>query len=249
MGFIIGGVLLGLLALGLYSGARGANKKIGEITAAQTYTVAMLNDLYKRVTAGVGADALSQQVELLGTIECDAPLSGPVSGKPVVAYDYAVVREYEEDVTETDAQGQRKTTTRKGSEQQQNESKRVPLHIRDETGRILLLPDGAELELEAYGERFDGVGSSGGQVRTLGRRHTERALPVGTRVYILGSLVDNNGQPAIARNPRQGKFLLTRRSEQELVKDTAGAARGYTIAAAISAGIGVVLVIMGLMRL
>jgi hypothetical protein len=248
MGYIVFGVLMLFLGGVMLMVARSEKGKLAAITATDTYTAQMLTDLHQRVTTSVGADALAQQCEVAGTIECDAPLSGPVSGKACVAYTYTVTREYEEDVTEKDAEGKSVTKTRSSSETERNETQKVPFYVRDETGRVLLLPEGAELDLLSSGERFDHPASSGGRVRTLGWRHRESSLPVGTKVYVLGSLIDHNGAPAIARSPKGAKFLVSRSSEQELAKATAGSEHGFNIAAAVSAAIGAVLLVIGLIQ-
>ncbi|HEU5086684.1 MAG TPA: E3 ubiquitin ligase family protein [Roseiflexaceae bacterium] len=248
MGYIVFGIILLVVGGLLFMVSRNEKSKLAAMTAADTYTTQMLADLHQRVTAGVGADALAQPVEVAGTIECDTPLTGPVSGKPCVAYTYTVSREYEEDVTEKNDEGKTVTTTKKSSETEKHESQRVPFYIRDDAGRVLLLPDGAELDMLSAGERFDHPASSGGRVRTLGWRHTEKALPVGTRVFVLGTAVDHQGAPAIAKNPKGGQFIVSRKTEQELASDTQGSAKGFNIAAIVSAAIGLVLVVVGLIN-
>jgi hypothetical protein len=248
MGYIVFGVLVLIVGGIMLMIARNEQSKLAAITSADTYTSQMIADLHKRVTSSVGADALAQQCEISGTIECDAPLSGPISGQPCVAYTYTVTREYEEDVTEKNSEGKLVTTTKKNSETEKTESKQVPFYVRDDSGRVLLLPDGAELDLVSTGEKMDHPAGSGGRVRTLGWRHRESALPVGTRVFVLGCLVDRDGAPAIARGPKNGKFLVSRSSEQELAKSTEGSAKGFNIAAIVCGALGALLVVVGLFQ-
>ena len=65
------------------------------------------------------------------------------------------------------------------------------------------------------------------RTRTLGHRYREQSLAVGSPVYILGCVVDGQGQPMIARSPkdRTQKFLISRRGERELAGAAASAAR------------------------
>lgn len=247
---IIVGIILLAVAAGCFFAARGQMGRARVMSATDTYTAQMLNDLYTRVAAAVGGDALAEQCEVEGVIECDAPLTAPLSGTMCVAYTHTVVREYEEQVTTTDQQGNKETRTQQGSETVENDSRQVPFWVRDATGRVLVSPEQAELDLVDTGDRYDAAAPTSGLPRTLGHRHHEQALPVSTRVYVLGCAVDGQGQPMIGRNPRDGKqkFIISRRSERELMSAAESAARNFTYAAAGLAALGVILIVIWLVR-
>jgi hypothetical protein len=205
--------------------------------------------VYRKVAGGVGADALSQPCEIEGSIECDSPLVGPVSKQPCVAYSYSQSREYEERVTSTDSTGKRETKVERRSEQIKGENRRTNFYLRDATGRTLVLPEGAELDLADSGKRFDEVQQPWtGATRTLGQTHTEQSLTPGTRVYILGCAVDHQGAPAVARHPSNPKqrFLVSRKSERELAGSAAAWARNMYYAAAGAGALGLILTLWGL---
>jgi hypothetical protein len=209
----------------------------------------MLTDLYSRVVPAVGGEALAQACEVTGTIEADAPLSAPLSKTACVAYSYTVTREYEEDVSTTDEHGKTTTKTEQRTETVSNDDRRTRFFVRDATGRVLIDPADAEIDLADSGSRFDPAqGATLARTRTLGHRHHEQSLAVGTSVYILGCVVDGQGQPMIACGPkdRKQKFIISRRSERELAASAASAARWWYYGAAGAGALGLVVLLIGI---
>jgi hypothetical protein len=246
---IVGGILLLIVALICYFIARSQAGKLKAMNAADTYTAQMLSDLHSRVTAALGGEALAQPCEVEGVIESDAPLNTPLSNTACVAYTYQVSREYEEDVTSTDSEGKQVTRTERGSESLESEDRRVNFWVRDATGRALVIPDNADLDLVEITNRFEAASSPGfARRRDLGRRSVEQALAVGTRVYVLGCAVDYQGQPAIGRSPKESKarFMISRRSERELTQSAASWSRNLYYAAAGLGIVGLLLIVFGL---
>jgi hypothetical protein len=244
------GIILVVIAAVCFFMARGQASRLQAMNAADTYTAQLLTDLHKRVTSSLGAEALAQQCELEGVIECDAPLTAPLSGTACVAYTRSVTRDYEEDVTTTN-EGKTETHTERRSETLESEDRRVNFWVRDATGRALVNPDQAELDLVETADRYEPAASPGrGRTRTLGHRYVEHTLTPGTQVYVLGCAVDCQGQPIVARNPRdsKGKFLVSRRSERELAQSAAAASRNFYYAAAGSGVAGILLLAIGLLN-
>jgi hypothetical protein len=242
------GAILLVVAAGCVFAARGQAGRLRAFNAADTFTAQMLQELYNRVVPAVGGEALAQACEVTGTIEADAPLTAPLSNSVCVAYSYQVTREYEEDVTTTDEHGKTTTETQKRSDTESSDERRTRFFVRDATGRILIDPTDAELDLADSGSRFDPAQRTTlTRTRTLGHRHHEQSLAVGTSVYILGCVVDGQGQPMIARSPKdhKQKFIISRRSERELVASAASAARYWYYGAGGAGALGLVLLVIG----
>ena len=245
----VGGILLLIVAVVCYFIARGQSRKLQAMSATDTYTAQMLSELHAQVTGSLGAEALAQPCEVEGVIESDAPLIAPLSQTACVAYTYTVTREYEEDVTSTDSQGKASTQTQRSSETLENEDRRVNFWVRDATGRALVVSENVDLDLAETANRFDAAPTPGfSRRRDVGRRSVERALAVGTKVYVLGCAVDYQGQPAIGRSPKDSKarFMISRRSERELVQSAASWSRNLYYVAAGSGAVGLLLIVLGL---
>jgi E3 Ubiquitin ligase len=247
---IIAGILLLIVAASCYFIARSQSGKLEAMNATDTYTAQELRDLHSKITSSLGADALAQPCEAEGMIECDAPLTTSLSRTACVAYTRTVTREYEEDVTETDQQGKTQTRTECHSETVESEERHTNFWVRDATGRTLIDPEGADLDLVETSNHYDPAVSPGrGRTRTLGQRSVEQALPIGTRVYVLGCAVDQGGQPAITRSPRDSKarFLISRKTERELAQSAASWSHNLRYTAYGSGVVGLVLLVVGLL--
>jgi hypothetical protein len=246
---IIFGIIFLIVAAGCFFAARGQARRLQAINAADTFSTQIILDLYNRVVPTLGGEALAQPCEVAGLIEADAPLAGPLSNTACVAYTHTVTREYEEDVTTTDQQGKITTETEQHSETVENDDRRVKFYVRDAAGRVLIDPTDAELDLVDSGTRFDpATRTPAARTRTLGHRHQEQSLAVGTQVYILGCVVDGQGQPMISCGPESAKqrFIVSRRGERELANAAASAARNWYYATAGSSVLGLLLLLFGL---
>jgi hypothetical protein len=245
------GIIALVIAVILYFVARSQQSKSTAMSVAETMSAQSLHELHQRIVESVGADALQEQCEVKGVIECDEPLGSPVSNTLCVAYRYTATREYEERVTETDDEGKRATRTESGSETVESKDERVRFWVRDDTGRVLVDPTEADIDMQETGEHYE---QSDAEPRhsgryTTGHRFTERALAVGAQVYVLGYAVDFQGQPMVGRHPRdqKAKFLISWRTEQELMNIAQSASQNLNRAAMVLGGLGVGLVIVGLL--
>lgn len=245
------GIIVLVVAVILYFMARSQQGKSTAMSVAETMSAQALHDLHQRIVENVGADALQEQCEVKGVIECDEPLSSPVSNTLCVAYRYTATREYEERVTETDDEGQRTTRTESGSQTVESKDERVKFWVRDDTGRVLVNPAEAELDIQETGEHYEQADAEPRRTGryTTGHRFTEHSLAVGAQVYVLGYAVDFQGQPMISRHPRdqKAKFLISWRTEQELMSIAQSASQNLNRAAVVLGVLGLVLVIAGLL--
>lgn len=226
---------------------RSRRASLTTIGATETYTASMLDEIHRNVTTAVGGDALAQRCEVAGVVEVDTPLLGKVSGKMCVAYSFNVSREYEEPVTETDSQGKSQTRMQRGSETLESGDVRTPFYVRDESGRITVIPEGAEIDWQETASTFEQANDPGlARRRNLGIRRTEKALQAGERVFILGCAIDHGGRVAIARGPKNEKMLISRKNERQIINETERSARNLLIGAAACGGIGLILLIVGM---
>jgi hypothetical protein len=257
--YILGGVLVAV-AVGLFLGASSQRRKVYVMKTTDTSTAADLNALADSVAKEIGAGSFNQVTEVKGTIECDAPLTGELSGVPCVHYAMSVTREWEETAWKTDSQGRRTEETRKGSDTVASNSRSVRFRVKDATGAVDVDPSGAKIDGEKAVSQFQPGEPSGGSLsykgfqvnlpsfigaggrRTLGYRYEETVLPVGAQVYVLGEAVDAGGTLAVKKPAKKdARFLISVRREEELVRKAGSAARGLSIAAAVCTVVGVAL--------
>lgn len=248
---VIGGSILLILAVIFYFVSRSNAGQLEALNAADTYTAQLLSEVHKKIATTLGKDAFAQTCEIEGVIECETPLVTPTSMTPCVAYTRTVTREYEERVTSTDSEGKRETRTERNSETLESQERRANFYVRDATGRTLVLPEDAELDLVEVGNSFEDAQANrwSGLTRTLGKRTVECALPVGVKVFVLGCAVDHSGAPAVSKGPKNKKqrFMISRQSEHELAGAAQAWARNMLYAASGSGALGALLLIIGLL--
>jgi hypothetical protein len=241
---LLGGIVALLAALAL--GGAGFYQ-LARLTGLESARMCTVKDVLELATSTPQA---VQQVSVQGIVECEHPILAPIAEQDCAVYRHRVVREREEHYTVHDdqgggflgsSQGSTRTETREVSERLPDEGRGRPFWLRDATGRVLVDPEGAELDLQETGERFEyASGTTLSQNRTLGLRYTEYMLPVGQESYVLGAVLEREGQPVLAAHPhdRSKRFLISYRNQQELTNSA-------TIWAALSLVLAVLLLFGG----
>lgn len=243
------GIFLLVLAGIFFFIARGQNTKAAKLAGTDMYDAATLQALHTRITASLGGDALAEQCEVFGVVEADQPLRGKLSGKAVVWYRATVTREYEEQVSRRDEDGKLETVTESGSEQIEAHREHIDFYVRDASGRVRIDPADADLELvDTHSSLTQPDQQHSGRRRITGIRSVERALPLGAQVFIHGCAIDRSGEVVITKHPREHaeNFIISLRSERELLQSASGTARNMMIASGACGGLGALLTVFGL---
>jgi len=242
------------LALGgivLFVVSRFLSGKVLDVAGTETSRAADLADLATAVGKEIGAGSFAQMTEVKGKARAVEALKADFSGTDCVWYECTVTREWEEDYWETDKDGNRQRRTRRGTETLSSIKREPPFKVEDPSGSVLVDPRGASIEAEKTWSSFEQgqggaslqvgaylfngfVGAAGGR-RTLGYRFEERSIPEGRELYILGEARDQGGTLSI-RKPAKGRFIVSTRSEEDILK---GARSGVLWTRIIAAVLGV----------
>lgn len=238
----------------------------GVLTNVRSYLALRLTDPVDAGTVDSG------RVQVSGEVVPTEPLEAPLSGTDAVCYQLAVTQVAFEDSLEPNEDGNAGTTTSPlsslvdGTERVADQ--RHPFWVRDDTGRVLVDPTGAELRLErtasqpvAAGERPPApIATRLREVTDDDRRDQDRvyheaALESGTTVSVLGVAVtaedrtvaeergDNSETPIIAAVP-SSEFIITPGCADSVDRHYLETILGCALAALLSAGSG-----FGLLRL
>jgi len=255
--FVFGAIAV-ILAPVLFLVRAGQQKKLYQMQSVETSTVAQLEETRAQMPG-----SFVQRAEVKGESECESPLSAEFTGSACVAYSISLVREYEETRWEKDSEGRSVERTSRGSETLASNQRCLPFYLRDATGRIKVVPDGADLIMEqslsdfsvSYpGSQFSAgsfafdIASAvlGGGRRTIGYRYTENIIPVGRDLYVLGEAYDSGSGLAIRRSSTKGeKYIISVKSEEELTASAAKAVTGLLIGAIAALVVGLGLLIAG----
>jgi hypothetical protein len=260
---IFGGILI-VVGIILFFIHKNYSSKLRSIRLATASTTAELNRIASEVAKEIGDGNLREYVKVRGLTRCDRPLISELAQKPCVYYQMSVVREYEEQKSETDSDGKTVTKTVRGSETISSNSQSVPFRLQDSTGEVMVNLDGGNIDTVKVLNEFRQENSGGsisfggfslnvstnfGGRRTLGYRYTESILPCDREVLVIGTAADNRNQVTLCK-PIQSdkKFIISLKSEEELSKSTATAAQAFFYGAIACSVFGIVLLIIGLVR-
>ena len=170
------------------------------------------------------------QVEVSGRAVLDQPLVSHLAEQPCVWFSYTVSEEWERWETETYTQNGKtmtRTVRRSGWNEIDTGGAAPAFFLEDETGRVLVDPEGADLEpVEILDETvtsesalYYGKGPAGHIPNSTGRRQfTERALLVGTPLFVAGRARERPDAiaPLIASERGEELFLITTRGEDRV---------------------------------
>jgi hypothetical protein len=185
-------------------------------------------------------------VELYGQLRCDAPLISFLAETPCAYFHYAVYEHWEKTETYTDSDGKTKTRRSSGWSQVDARTVMTPFELEDETGRIRVMPQGAEIEApEIFSQtvgRGDALYYGKGPMHSVPhsthrRRFVEHALRPGFLVFVLGQSREREDrvEPEIAFHPDSPRFLISHRTESQIIQGHSWQEAGYAFFALLLA--------------
>ena len=262
--FIISGIT-GLIGIVLWF-VRGASlKKLQQIVDTPTSTVKQLEDRLHHSKGREANKTYREHAEIKGKIVCEKPLVGELSKQECVYFDTKVTHEYEEYYEEKDAEGNTTKKSRRKSDVMTKDTRRTPFYLEDETGKILVDSDGANVDalqvvnkMEKHPQNnnlamgnlvlnLTNVVMGNKMNRTIGYRMQEKILPIDRKIYILGEVRDEDGQLVVKKPTTSGQsFLITTKSEEELVRSKQSTAKWTGIISYVFVATAVAFLVLGL---
>jgi hypothetical protein len=206
------------------------------------------------------ADAFpGELVSITGTARSDNPMLSQRGGTPSLYYTSSVERDYER-TEHTSATKDRpaRTSTHRGTETMSTDTQSIEFDVEDDSGKVRVIPDGAEFDARETLNRYEPTSSIGGgsfslggisinmgdRDRTLGYRYRESTIALDQPVYVVG-VVTENGEIAKPRNGQSNAALIiSYRNENALRDDWEQSARWQAYGSIGSASVGVVLLII-----
>lgn len=171
-------------------------------------------------------------VELKGRAESENPFTGFLSAKKCVYYHYKVEEHWSRLVTETytDAKGHVGVRTRQesGWTQVASGKEMQPFYLKDETGIILIQPEGADIQPQTLFDqtcgRSDPLYYAKGPQGSIAnsdhrRRFTEEAIPLHAELYIMGQSRERGDivAPEIAKDKSAPMYVISTRTDRKSV--------------------------------
>jgi hypothetical protein len=258
---LIAGIVLLLVAVAACFFARSERGDARKATATETMACGDVAGLSKGVADELGGGVFRQRCEVVGKAQPGPAglLEGPESGVGAVWTRTQVTHKYWV-MEETKVDGR---ITRNRSEREETVSAHEsasPFAVADASGAVAIAPEGAEIDApEQVLDRFDAAGAgaaladdlissflrSGNDSGTLGFAYEEWVIRPGARLYVQGEVADRTGELAFGKPEDGGPFLVSTRSEEEIVSHALRNAKIATGVAAVSGVLGLVLVVAG----
>lgn len=223
-------------------------KKLGLMQELETSAV---GDLYQKK---------NELVELKGTLECNETLTSELAQKPCAYYKSKVVRESEETYYEKDSEGKSVKKTRKIRETVSENERKVPIWLKDSTGKVALSYENAELVTEKVLSKFDrdfgnedqakiklgkleikfSTNDNSDRRRLLGYQLEEEILAINQPLYVLGEVKTDEGNLIITKpTENKGKLIISSKSEEELMREGQKNVKIYLISSIALAALGI----------
>jgi hypothetical protein len=198
-------------------------------------------------------------VELKGAAEAEAPLRSYLAEQRCVHYSYSVEERWSRTVTEhyTDKDGKSQTRTRheSGWNTIASGGETTPFYLQDDTGVVLIRPDGARIEpctlFSATAARGDALYYAKGPPGAVAdsdhvRRFTETGIPLHAALYVVGRARERTDivAPEIAADHDAPVFLISCKSEERVLKNYAvGSWVTWALGIVAAGGVGAVLTV------
>ncbi|NOY06808.1 MAG: hypothetical protein GXO82_09295, partial [Chlorobi bacterium] len=162
----------------------------------------------------------------------------------------------------TDSNGTKRHEIQRGSEVVSSNTNMIPFQVMDASGGITVDPHHATIEavktcdeFKPYEDQNSEIGFGAFRLsanslnpspgrKTIGYRFQEWALPVATTVFIHGVAHDKNGDLTIGLTGEgKGSFLISSKSEDEVIRGLLGRMKLLLIGATLSGILGLGLII------
>lgn len=258
---LIVGILLLVVAAGAAFYAHTERRKARVATATETMSCGDIAALSSAVAGEVGGGDFTQRCEAVGAAAAgpNGLLQGPESGADAVWTRTKVTHKYWE--METRRVNDRTERHRVEKESTVSDTtSTTPFALKDATGSVVIHPDGATMDRpEQVLDRFD---HSDGRDRaaegfldkilratddggTIGFRHEEWIVRPGEELYVQGEVGDRTGSLVFEKPRDKGNFLVSTRSEEEIVQGAERNAKLAVAGAGVALVVGLALVVAG----
>lgn len=238
---------------------------VTEIKYMQTKTIAELNDMFKQMDSnGLGND-YREYVELKGTIKSDDLIDTPFSNRKVAYCESTLSQVTESREQYRDSNGHMQTRVTKHENTISNEKSSQEISMNDNSSQEPVVLEingtGCKLDIPKTFDRFEPKGNLGNYryfnsfswsrfgAETLGFKMTEKTINANQSLYVIGEAFRVGNQIHIGK-PQDNKkpFIVTTKSEEDLVNKSTQNAMFALIGGIVAIGIGIVMLISAIAK-
>lgn len=235
MGIIIGGLVVAVLGVVLWFVMKQKQAKLNVMDLYENTSAKEITQNHQFFEEEYGKGSFSNFIEIRGNVQCDKPLKSEFAKEEVAYYRSVVTRDIEKRVQRKDANGNTTYETVRTSEKVSENERSAAFFVQDQTGQVLVDPEGAELHprkifseyeqgtspsnnwFNFSGRSFSNMGSGS---TVLGYKYEEFAIPLNSHLYVLGEANDRSGKLRISKSTdKKQHFIVSTKTEDELKSD------------------------------
>lgn len=238
---IITGVVGIVIAAGCGVGAWLARRRMRAMVTTETLPAHEVRQLHQAASesAGAGHFRMPCEVASVAREHIRGALHSELKKVPCVWHRHVITRRY----TERNSDGRTRTRNEKVSEYRSS----TAFFVEDPSGKMVIRP--GNHKVNSAEEVLDTFQRGGGGRRTVGFRRREWVIRAGTRLYVHGEASDENGKLALGEPADGGVFIISTKSQHELLRIERLKLGGFATGAAVTAVGGLVCLVLGLVGL
>ncbi len=269
MGILIVGAVVGIVGVILWIVKGKKEGKAAHLDLTETSKVSEVNENYTSIQSSMGDGSFTHFCEVKGVAHTDSPLESELAKEQVVYYSAKVEHQYEKLEKKKNSEGKmEKKWVKKKDIVSDNTRWADNWGVKDDSGFIKIDPAKAELHTEQIFSQFEksdskdnnalnikiggfslGIGDKNPGIKSIGYKYTEEAIKLNTDLYVLADANDRDGTLNLSK-PKDKKlpFIVSTKSEDELIGDLGSSIKGLTIGAYVCWGLGGVGIIVGALK-
>ncbi|MCB0479510.1 MAG: E3 ubiquitin ligase family protein [Crocinitomicaceae bacterium] len=231
MGIMIGGAVVALIGLVLWILMNKRKAKMNVMDNYENTSAAEIIQNHQFFEEEYGKGSFSNFIEIRGNVHCESPIQSEFAKENVVYYKSIVTREIEKQVQRRDSNGNVRWDNVRSTEKVSENERKANFYVKDQTGEVLVDPEGAELHtMKIFSEYEAGSNPSGNWFNfggfsfgtssgttVLGYKYEEYAIPMNSHLYVLGEANDRAGKLRISKSTdKKQHFIVSTKTEDEL---------------------------------
>ncbi|MBF0119467.1 MAG: AMIN domain-containing protein [Desulfobacterales bacterium] len=228
---IIVGIILIIASLGLLWFRQNSAKKLQDIRDTETSKIDLHIETSQGIAKDMGSGYYAQYTEIKGAAVTDRPMISQFTKKECVYYRSQVTREWQEEVEDTDSKtGETRRRMERRSEVMADNVNSPDFWVDDGTGKLKIRPSGSQIEamqvFDSFMPQNDPMLISKFNLsflphtNTIGYRLKEWIIPTNQSLYIIGEISDKDGELSLKKPQDKRTFIVSTKSENELIESS-----------------------------
>ena len=255
------GVILIAVGIGLFFYKKKIDDKLMNLKYFDLTDIKSVLDTCLGISKELGTGHFSQMVKVKAKAFSEEPINGVFSKLPCVYYQASVTHKFEKLIEVKDSNNKSSYKWVEDSEMLGNTKEGGKFLVDDNTEKVLIDIDGADLTITRAVNRYVPSNNSvsfefatynpviSRDKKSLGYSENENNITVGTELFIVGEFHDRNGTPTITKPQNsENPFVVSIHSEEKVLSNLESKSKNTFYASIACLVIGAILVVVGFVQ-